>query len=786
MRPDGPCPARIMVVGEAPGEQELLKGTPFVGYSGEELNRMLHDAGIMRSECFMTNVCSDRPLGNDIGRFMAMKKKDITANHRMVRQRWVTPEIVKGLARLHMEVRMCDPHVIVALGNLPLWALTGEWGVANWRGSLLETDETFGLAGIKVIPTIHPSTIMRQWTARPLVISDLRRVRIQSAFREVNKPEFKFEIRPSYPKVLEILGGLIRDCDRALLDLSVDIETRAGHTACIGLAWSKTEALCIPLMCAETWAGYWDLEQESIIQHMLYRLLTHPNCRIIGQNFSYDMQYFDRHHFYTPNLKWDTMLAQHTMYSNMEKGLDVLSSLHCEHHVYWKGEGKTWDPTIPEEVLWHYNCEDAVRTLEIAHSQMRAVPAMGLTIVNQFQQDLVWPVVESMNRGIRINLTRKAEIVVELKAKIADRQRSIEAILGHTINLGSPQQLKAFFYEQCRVKPVLNRKTRQPSTDDESLRTIAAREPILAPICRLISEYRSLSVFCSTFAEARVDVDGRMRCSYNIGGTETFRFSSSKNAFGAGLNLQNVPNGDEESDLGLPNIRSLFIPDEGYEFFDIDLDSADLRIVQAESQCAWLGAQLKAGRKPYIEVAKEYYQDDSITKKHPGYALFKSFCHGTHYLGAPEGLAGRLGLSVAQAKKIQQWYFGLCPEIKEWHEWLKNEVNTKRVIHNILGYRINIIDRISESTYREIAAWIPQSTVACLINRAYANIYNYEKDVHVLLQVHDSLAGQYPIVGAEHYKERIIQQSQITLPYKEPIVVPVGIKTSQVSWGHCK
>jgi DNA polymerase I-like protein with 3'-5' exonuclease and polymerase domains/uracil-DNA glycosylase len=786
VRPSGPCPARIMIIGEAPGEQEILKDEPFVGYSGVELNKMLHDAGIMRSECFVTNVCHERPLGNDIGHFMAMRKKDITANHRMVRQRWVTPEIVRGLERLAMEVRMCDPHVIIALGNLPLWALTGQWGVTNWRGSLLETDEAFGLAGIKVIPTIHPASIMRQWGQRPFVISDLRRVRKESAVRELVKPEFKFTIRPKYHQVIDYLENLFHKIRRAPTDLSVDIETRAGHTACIGLATSSTEAICIPLMCTEDWKGYWSLEEETVIQMRLYEILTHPNCHVIGQNFSYDMQYFDRHHFYTPNLRWDTMLAQHTMFSNQEKGLDVLSSLHCEHHVYWKGEGKTWDASIPEEVLWHYNCEDAVRTFEIAQSQRSAINAMGLAEVNQFQQDLIWPVVESMNRGLRVDHQRKAAIVSELKVKIAERQRDLEYILGHQINLGSPAQLKVFFYDQCQVKPVLNRKTKQPSTDDESLRVIASREPLLAPVCRLISEYRSLSVFCSNFAEARVDIDDRMRSSYNIGGTETFRFSSSKNAFGAGLNLQNVPQGDEESELGLPNIRSLFIPDEGMEFFDIDLDSADLRIVQRESGCAWLGAQLAAGRKPYIEVAKEYYQDDSITKAHPGYQLFKSFCHGTHYLGEPKGLAGRLALSVTQATKIQQWYFGLCPEIKEWHEWLKNEVATKRVISNVLGYRIHAFDRVDDSTYREMAAWIPQSTVACLINRVYVNLYNHAKQVQVLLQVHDSLAGQYPIAQAEENKAVILSQAQIVLPYKEPLIIPVGIKTSTKSWGDCK
>ena len=78
IRPSGPCPATIMLVGEAPGEQEVAQGAPFVGASGQELSRMLQEAGIMRSACFITNVVRIRPPGNDIGAFIAQRKSDIT------------------------------------------------------------------------------------------------------------------------------------------------------------------------------------------------------------------------------------------------------------------------------------------------------------------------------------------------------------------------------------------------------------------------------------------------------------------------------------------------------------------------------------------------------------------------------------------------------------------------------------------------------------------------------------------------------------------------------------
>ncbi len=140
VRPDGPFDARIMLVGEAPGEQEVQKGVPFVGASGIELNKMLHEAGIMRSACFVTNVCRERPFQNKIENFIAFKKKDRTPAHVVLRDKWVLPVVKEGYLLLVREIELVKPNVIVAFGNVAMWALTGKWSITNWRGSLLEVD----------------------------------------------------------------------------------------------------------------------------------------------------------------------------------------------------------------------------------------------------------------------------------------------------------------------------------------------------------------------------------------------------------------------------------------------------------------------------------------------------------------------------------------------------------------------------------------------------------------------------------------------------------------------
>ncbi len=789
IRPSGPCPARIMLVGEFPNETDLAQGAPFVGTAGQELSRMLQEAGIMRSQCFITSVIRERPPQNDLDYFIAARKSDVTPAHLLVRDKMVMPCVRHGIDLLRREIEMCQPNLIIAFGNVPLWALTGAWGITSWRGSEMECDLPLALDyKPKVIPVYHPNAILKTWPWRPITMQDLKRCRIESATREVFRASYDFITRPSYGDTLATLDKLQQSVDRGIVKLSVDKETRAGHIACIGLAWSKLAAICIPFMCVESDTGYWTLDEEAEIVWRLYRLLTHPNCQVVGQNFLYDAQYSYRHWHFIPNLIRDTMIAQHCIFSNMPKGLDFLSSMHCEHHLYWKDEGKEWDPKKhKEDQYWEYNCKDAVITYEVDESEIKAVAAMDVQAPHDFQQSLFHPVLETMNRGIRVDTKRRGEMAMELMDEISAREAWLFNVIGRDVSIKSPKQMQEFFYAELGQKPVFNRKTGTVTCNEEALHKIAQREPILRPVIAKILELRSLGVFLSTFVNASLDSDGRMRCSFNIAGTETYRFSSSANAFGSGLNFQNIPKGGETEglELDLPNIRSLYIPDPGNTFFDIDLSSADLRIVVWESDETEMKRMLLEGLDPYTEIAKEFYHDPSITKKDPRRQKFKSFAHGTNYLGTAKGLAERLGLSIHEAEKTQAWYFNRFPKIKKWQNDLKDQVFKRRMVQNIFGYRCYFFDRIEGNIFNEAAAWIPQSTVGCLINRAYVNIYSNLKEVQILLQVHDSLAGQYPTHLGDWATRRILEESHITLPYPDPLIIPVGIKTSPISWGDC-
>lgn len=684
---------------------------------------------------------------------------------------------------------------------MALWALTGNWGITKWRSSVLQN--TLGNHACKVIPTLHPAAVLRQWSERRLLVHDIRRALGElGKGPEVIRPQYNFIIRPNFEQAKSRLQSLLDLLDSASepVKLAADIETRAGHIACLGVAWSPTEAICIPWMCTERPEGYWTLEEEVDLVLLTNRLLTHKNASLTWQNGAYDHQYEWRWHGIQPGLAWDTMLAHHAMFSVSPKSLDHLASLYCENYVYWKEDGKLWDPSMPEEQLWTYNCEDCVRTFEIRLAQEATIAGLvkggwtKLPEVVAFQHEIQPAVVRMMHRGVRSDEATRAKMAMALSTRIAEIQEEINDICGQELNIRSSKQMTTFFYGTLGITPIYKRLPNgmrgSETCDDDALTKIAGRVPVLRPLIARIQALRSAGVFLSTFVNMPRDVDGRLRCSYNVAGTKTYRFASSENAFGSGGNLQNIPTGDEDEEtlIPLPNIRKLFLFDPGMTGFDLDGDSADLRIVTGESGCRAMQDYFDAGAKPYVEIAKEFYRDPTITKHHPSYKRMKALCHGSNYGGEAPGLSERIGLPVHDIDRMQKWYFGMCPEIARWQEDIRKQVEERGWIENPFGYRLYVWDRISKKIFNEALAWTPQSTVGILINRILLAIEKGFQEVELLLQVHDSLTGQYPSYFGEEGKRRLKEIAEsVKIPCRHQLVtVPAGIKTSNRSWGECK
>ncbi len=238
----GDITSKLWLIGEAPGKNEDIQGRPFVGGAGMVLDGILTSVGLDRSKLYIDNVVRVRPPKNNFGVYYHDKSRR-KPKAGLIEWHWKIQELVKE----H------QPNVVVALGNEALYALTGKKKIMLWRGSILSA------LGTKVVPTIHPAMVMRRYELRPVAVCDFERAKEQSLTS--NPPPAyndNFIINPSFDEVMKTLDSLHNKPY-----LTFDIETGNNQILCLGLGWSKTEAICIPIFYSTS--SWWSLEEELAI-----------------------------------------------------------------------------------------------------------------------------------------------------------------------------------------------------------------------------------------------------------------------------------------------------------------------------------------------------------------------------------------------------------------------------------------------------------------------------------------------------------------------------------------
>jgi DNA polymerase len=158
---DGHPRARVMLIGEAPGRDEDLKGRPFVGRSGRLLDLMLDAIGLSREAedprraVLITNVVFWRPPGN---------RKPTEA------------EVTYCMPWLRRTIEIVEPEIIVCLGATPTQRLAGRTqGILRLRGSWLECE--IGARRVPLLPTLHPAYLLRQPLQKRLAWRDFLSLR---------------------------------------------------------------------------------------------------------------------------------------------------------------------------------------------------------------------------------------------------------------------------------------------------------------------------------------------------------------------------------------------------------------------------------------------------------------------------------------------------------------------------------------------------------------------------------------------------------------------------------
>jgi len=225
--------------------------------------------------------------------------------------------------------------------------------------------------------------------------------------------------------------------------------------------------------------------------------------------------------------------------------------------------------------------------------------------------------------------------------------------------------------------------------------------------------------------------------------------------------------------IQLPNVKKFFIPDPGMIIGEADLDRADLQVVTWEAKDEPLKAALRLG----LDIHQ--YNADTIgcSRQHA-----KVGVHATNYGASARTVAIALGISIAAAQAFQEAWFEAHPGIKDWHTRVETMLSLYQSVSNKFGYSIQYFDRV-ETVFPQALAWIPQSTVANVINLGMLNLANDIPEVELLMQVHDSLLFQFPAEMDPEIRPRIRDALSITIPYDDPLIIPAGLTLSHKSWG---
>jgi uracil-DNA glycosylase family 4 len=608
----GPRDARIAFVAEAWGVAEEAAKAPLVGQSGELFTGILSDAGINRTDCFLTNVVSLRPEEN---RMWSLFEPFRTPTLAPVGGLHPTQFVRDELDRLYEQLRTVQPDLVVACGNYALWALTSyasaiggkdnrtgkavgrkvPGGIGRYRGSQLfqiedRLNPASGYSSTKLLPIIHPAAILRQWNQRWLTVHDLS-ARVPLALADDwAAPPYELLAPPSFEQAVEYLETLLAKLGQAPTAVAIDVETyEASFITCIGFCYEALRAMSLPLVNIAKdrrkshLEPYWDFREEFVLFRLTQRVLSHPNARIEGQNFLYDTQHIQVSYCYTPRCDFDTMLAHHLLLPGTKKSLDALSSLYCHNHVYWKDDNRDWDLKTDIRDHLRYNAIDCVRTHEVATALRALVAKSSVAHLWQEVKDTQTVCLEMMNRGMREDVLALRDLTIEsMEQQSYLTSWLLRAIPQACVGVNekgpwynSAQQTMRLLYDMMGLPPVLHRKTKQRTGGKEALKELRAAYPGLRPLFDHMLALRSLQVIHRTFMKAKLDVETInhtpvyfLRCSYDPSGTSTFRLNSRKNAFDRGTNMQNMPKGK------LTDYDIDFEEDEEDEDEPIDIETA--------------------------------------------------------------------------------------------------------------------------------------------------------------------------------------------------------------------
>lgn len=629
---DGSLNAPILLIGEAPGKDEMWYGKPFVGASGNTLRNWWTQAGLARNQMYVTNV---------LDRIPAVSKGNIDA---ACKSGAIHPQDLEdGYASIRALIqRMPNLRCIVPVGNYAAYGVTTQGGrtaydssrpgITSIRGSVYWYGE------IPVVPTIHPAAVMRQPTWEKRCVADWKRIARIVAGEDVRTPERDYILYPLEEDLWDWYSSIVPGQDV----VAVDIETWGGEIKCVGMAATNTEAIVIPTTKAYCDDVYDDCGAfYGYTWQFIEKILNDPDLDIVMQNGMFDAWWFSKERgIEVQGYHWDTMAMHHCLDPLDNHSLDYMASIDT-YQPYWKDEAKSADEIVKYakqgmDKLYIYNAIDCCVTHELFEVYYDRLRDRGLLqFYLHHYADMHAPLIGMSRSGVRMDLHNVEKLrnqhIAEARKKRdeacqlagrplfkfeatkcerdmlevyqLDKTKGVEGqalewgvknwcqAKGHKLDTVEKKwqalheknisdiELGKLLFEEWGAPRGKTTATGRYQVDDISLKSLQnvakerkrgldRKDDIVKMVDLVLGHRRSHKL--ATFVDpSRADEDGFIRCEYRFT-TRSGRLASRGNPGGTGANLQNYDR----------TLKAIFVPSPGNIMLEVDLSQAEGRVVK--------------------------------------------------------------------------------------------------------------------------------------------------------------------------------------------------------------
>ncbi len=498
------------------------------------------------------------------------------------------------------------------------------------------------------------------------------------------------------------------------------------------------------------------MDAEKALQ-LLKPLLEDASVLKIGHNIKYDMQLFLQYGVRVAPID-DTMLLSYVLDgSSHGHGMDELAQTFLDHStikyedVTGKGKSQITFDLVPLDKALEYAAEDADITLRLHKIfKPRLVQEQMATVYETLERPFAAVIAEMEFTGIKIDTQKLKRLSNGFAKQIAELETKICDEAGYSFNVGSPKQLGDVLFGSMGLPGGKKTKTGGWSTSADVLEDLSGQGHAIVD---KVLEWRELSKLKSTYADALPEAinpkTGRVHTSFSMAGTNTGRLSSSD------PNLQNIPIRTENG----KEIRSAFIPENGYKLLSVDYSQVELRLAAELADIKALKQAFHDGVDIHAATASQVFGVPMKDMTPEIRRQAKAINFGIIYGISGFGLAKQLGIPQGEAADYIKKYLARFPELKKFMEDQKEFARKHGYVKTFYGRKCfvrGINDKnmaIRNFAERQAINAPLQGTAADIMKRAMIALKpaleQAKLGARMLLQVHDELLFEVP----EHEQE---------------------------------